>query len=200
MAAAITADIVNFSLLPLGTGKKLVTQISNIIQEYTFEFYRGDSLQIYCKDASAALDLVCKIRTTARNMNGIYDVRASIGIGKVNTPIKNIKTAGGEAFVLSGRAFDQLNAQNLQIISGDEKANISLQLISGFCDYLLKKMTSKQAEVVLKLLEGKTQTVAAESLMKSQSTINKHAKSANWNEIEKLLALYKKTIIQFKLT
>jgi len=200
MAAVITADIVNFSLLPLTKGKKLVTQISTILQDYTFEFYRGDSLQLYCKDASVALELVCKIRTVARKMNSVYDVRASIGIGKVNTPVKNIKTAGGEAFVLSGRTFEQLNVQNLQIISGDEKANISLQLISGFCDYILKKMTSKQAEVILKLLEGNTQTEVAEKLMKSQSTINKHARSADWNEIEKLLALYKQIIIQFKLT
>ncbi len=199
MAAVITADIVNFSLLPLGKGKNLVTQISTILKDYTFEFYRGDSLQVYCKDALVALDLVCKIRTTARNINAIHDIRASIGIGKVNTPIKNIKTASGEAFVLSGRAFDQLNDQHLQIISADEMANTSLHLISRFCDYLFKKMTSKQAEVILKLLEGKTQTETADKLMKSQSTINKHAKSAEWSEIENLLALYKETIIQFKM-
>ncbi len=200
VAAVITADIVNSTVPGTAMGKKLVTQLSAVLKNYAFEFYRGDSFQVYTKDPLAALKLSFQLRAAARKLSDIYDVRISIGIGNVAARVRSLRTANSEAFVLSGRMFDQLkDTQRLWIESADGKANIAFRVIAGFADYMLKRLTSKQAEVVAELLKKQTQTQVSKKLKRKQSTINKHAHSAGWPEIEKLLYEYQQVIIQFNL-
>jgi hypothetical protein len=201
VAAVITADIVNSTLLATQQEKKLVSQISAVLKDHKFEFYRGDSFQIYCKDASRAYELVLHIRTIARSFSMIHDVRTSIGIGKVKTPVRMLRTATSEAFILSGRAFDKLknNSERTQITSGNEKANTPLRIIAYYTDYLFTQLTPKQAAVVVVLLRGETQLQAAKKLKKAPATINQHAQSAGWLEMEKLVTAYKQVITQFNL-
>lgn len=200
VAAVITADIVNSTVPGTAMGKKLVRQLSAVLKDHTFEFYRGDSFQVYARDPAAALKLSFELRTTARKLSGIYDVRISIGIGKVTGTVQALRTANSEAFILSGRMFDQLkDTQYLWIQSAEEKANIAFRVIARFSDYLLKGLTPKQAEVVLELLKGQTQAGISRKLKKKQSTINKHAHSAGWPEIEQLLYEYDQVIAQFNL-
>src|SRR5690349_10745118 len=109
-SAVITADIVNSTLLPRKQEKKLFNALELILKPYKYEFYRGDSFQVYVKDPGKALKLLLQIRLAAKKIiNGSsalqYDVRASIGIGAIASPIRSLKTAAGEAFILSGRAF-----------------------------------------------------------------------------------------------
>lgn len=201
VAAVITADIVNSTASATAMGKKLVTQLSAVLKNHRFEFYRGDSFQVYTKDPLAALKLSFQLRATAKKLSGIYDVRISIGIGKVVTPVRTLRTANSEAFVLSGRMFDQLkDDQRLWIQSANANASIAFRVIANFSDYILKRLTSKQAEVVVELLKEQTQTQISKKLKREQSTINKHAHSAGWPELEKLLYDYEQVIIQFKLT
>lgn len=200
VAAVITADIVNSTLPVPKPGKKLVTQLSAVLKSYLFEFYRGDSFQVYVKDASAALKLAFQLRTAVRKLSAVYDVRISIGIGKVTGVVKLLRTANSEAFVLSGRTFDLLkDDQRLCIQSADEKANTALRVIGAFSDYLVKKLTAKQAEVVFELLKEQSQTAVANKLKITQSTVNKHAQSAGWMEMEKMLREYDTVITQFNL-
>ncbi|HRN56899.1 MAG TPA: hypothetical protein PLL71_10630 [Agriterribacter sp.] len=200
VGAVITADIVNSTVPGTAMGKKLVTQLSAVLKDHVFEFYRGDSFQVYTRDPLAALKLSFRLRAVAKKLSDIYDVRVSIGIGNVAARVRSLRTTNSEAFILSGRMFDQLkDTQRLRIGSADEKANIAFRVIAGFADYMLKRLTSKQAEVVLELLKGQTQTQISEKLKKKQSTINKHAHSAGWPEIEKLLYEYHQVIIQFNL-
>ncbi|HEX5026135.1 MAG TPA: hypothetical protein VFV68_12725 [Agriterribacter sp.] len=200
LAAVITADIVNSTLPAPRQGKNLVAQLSAVLKNYLFEFYRGDSFQVYIKDVSEALKLAFQLRTEARKLSTIYDVRISIGIGKVTAPVKVLRTANSEAFVLSGRMFDQLkDDQRLCIQSADESANTAFRVMGYFADYLVKRLTAKQAEVVFELLKEQSQTEVAKKLKRKQSTVNKHAQSAGWTEIEKILKEYNKVITQFKL-
>jgi hypothetical protein len=194
--AVITADIVNSTLLPPRMEKKLVEEITAVLADNKFEFYRGDSFQALIKDPAEALTLVLRSRTAARKISPIHDVRASIGIGNVQGGIRKLNMATDEAFVFSGRAFDTLAASDrkLVIFSKNKVANHGLQAISLFIDFLFRKLTEKQAEVLFVLLSDKTQLEVAKRLRKSQSTINKHAQAAGWHEIVQILDEYEELV------
>jgi hypothetical protein len=198
--AVITADIVNSTLLTREQEKKLLSQLTVVLQEYKYEFYRGDSFQVYLKNYQLALLVVLLSRATARAFSYSFDVRASIGIAQVEAPVRSLKTATGEAFILSGRAFDEMDMdERLKIQSADEQANIALRLIASYCDHLFRHMTPKQAAVLNELLKGRTQMEAAKKLHITQATLNQHAQAAGWNEIEKLLKEYQQTILKFNI-
>lgn len=196
-AAVITADIVNSTQLTRLAGKKLTDKLRSLLAPYKFGFYRGDSFQVYLKDPGNALIVVLRLRAAARTIGVICDIRASIGIGKVKPNFRKLSTATGEAFTLSGRAFDEISktGDRLIIRSSDQSVNLSLKIMGYFIDYIFKALTPKQAEVLLVLLAGNTQLEAARKLRKSQSTINKHAQSAGWNELVKLSAEFRGLVL-----
>jgi hypothetical protein len=200
LSAVITADIVNSTQLPKANYKKLLKNLELLFGEYQYEFFRGDSFQVFLKSPGEALAVLLKARTAAIRLSentSSSDIRASIGIGTVKLPVKSIQTAIGDVFVLSGRAFDKLEKEERLSIVSDERnkaVNIGLVVISQFIDYLFQRLTFKQAAVVYELLMNRTQTETALRLQKSQATINKHTQAAGWPELEKLLAEYKDLI------
>jgi hypothetical protein len=197
LSAVITADVVNYTGLPIKDQQKLMDALSQLAKPNKLEFYRGDSFQVYLKHPNEALRLLVKMRTAARSINAEFpmtDIRASIGIGEVNHPLKALGTASGEAFILSGRSFDNMfqTEQKLVIQSEQPQMQTTLRLIASFIDYLMNQLTSKQAEVVFELLNNQTQLEAAKKLKKSQATVNQHLQSAAWSEIEKLLGEFER--------
>lgn len=198
ISAVITADIVNSTQLSKADAKKLMKNLINILQLYKYEFFRGDSFQVYVKSPVEALWLLLQMRTCAMKLPSetsmpVADIKASIGIGNVKVPINFLKTATDEGFILSGRTFDRMNTyQRLAIVSSEKNntANIGLRVIAHFIDYLFQRLTTKQASVVFELLMKRNQTETARRLKKSQATIHKHTQSAGWPEIEKLLMEY----------
>lgn len=195
-SAVITADIVNSTLISVGLEKKFKEELANVLSLHKYEFYRGDSFQIFVKNPKQALQIVLQMRVTARKVSHINDIRTSIGIGKANPYLKKISTSTDEAFILSGRPFDELakSERRLIIHSPNSIINIGLNVISYFVDYLFKTITQKQSEVLFELLADNTQLKTAKKLKKSQSTINKHAQSAGWNEILNILTEYEKLV------
>ena len=203
LVAVITADIVNSTRLKKAEEKKLIADLCTLLKSYTFEFYRGDSFQAFIPDPAQALKVVLQTRTAARRLwtgsaSSITDVRASIGLGHMSTPVKDISTAKGEPFLLSGRSFDEMSksGKRLKIRSGSDVINLGLKVVADYADSLLSQLTSKQAAVVFELLMGHNQVEAAKRLKKSQPTINKHAQSARWSEINNLLEDYQLFINQ----
>lgn len=204
----ITADIVNSTILPKPAFNKLRKVIESLLESHKFEFYRGDSFQVYLKENEKALGLMLKLRLAAKRVTtdskSEIDVRAGIGIGRVNSPIRVLKTSTEEPFVLSGRSLDSLNSvtvlnERLIIISFDENANCVFRTVGRFIDYIFKDITAKQAAVIFEILMGHTQTDIAKKLKKSQVTINKQVHAAGWTEIERLLMDYENAINQFNL-
>jgi hypothetical protein len=200
--SVITADIVNSEP---SWAKELGIRLEQTI--YASQpaakvfFYRGDSFQSYLPDPFSTYRLALKLRTQAilfeKDRPEVKtDVRLSIGIGSVDLPVNQLATAEGEAFVLSGRSFDelQLKDRRLTIQSKDAKTNNSLQVISLFTDFLFQSLTIKQAEVLEHLLNHRTQTEIAKMLRKSQSTINRHVQSMGWKQLEGLINLYEQSI------
>lgn len=192
MVAVITADIVNSTKLTPAAERKLINKLKLVLTSYRFEFYRGDSFQVYLKDPALALAIICQARAAARIAGADCDIRASIGVGKVKSLPRKLSTAAGEAFTLSGRAFDEMKGTDSRLImqTSDKRLTPVLKIMGYFVDYIYKNLTPKQAEVILVLLEDNTQQGAARKLKKSQSTINKHAQAAGWNELAKLLKEY----------
>jgi len=199
--AVLTADIVHSTqLLPLQE-QKLVRRLRLVLLPYKFEFYRGDSFQVYVKDARLALETALLCRTVAISMamdtqNFTPDVRISIGIGKTKEPAGTLGTARGEAFVLSGRAFDKIakNSTKLIISTANELAGEGLQVVASYANAIFNGMTGKQANVIFELLKGSSQQTVAAKLKKSKSTISQHATAARWDEIKTLLRQYKNII------
>jgi hypothetical protein len=200
-AAVITADIVNSTKIAKADYKKLMKNLTGILQEHQHEFFRGDSFQVLIKSPNEALQVLLQARTAAMKLTEssmpIADIRASIGLGNVKLPVKSFQTASGDVFILSGRSFDKLAKEERLIIVCDEKnkaVNSGLKVISQFIDYLFQRLTFKQAAVVYELLMDRTQIDTAKKLKKSQATVHKHVQSAGWPEIEKLLTEYKHLI------
>ncbi len=195
--AVITADVVQFTGLGRELQQQLIGKIASLLSLFRFDFYRGDSFSVYLEKPGEGLRLTLRLRLIALNYRAPdpeirTDLRASIGIGKVDEPVESLRTATGEAFTISGRNLDRIlkSEQHLVLQSGNPSQNPVLRVIGSFMDYLLARLTAKQAEVIAVLLEGKTQVEAAEQLHKSQATISQHVQSSGWSEIEMLLEEY----------
>ena len=88
------------------------------------------------------------------------------------------------------------SGKRLKIQSANEGINLGLKIIADYADSLFSQLTSKQAAVVFELLMDHNQVETAKRLKKSQPTINKHAQSARWVEINNLLEDYQLFINQ----
>jgi len=201
--AVITADMVNSTALGTEAAAKLTNRLQQLIaaNNAKFLFYRGDSFQSYLVDPYPAYRLALLLRTEARlfelEMPEVKtDLKISIGVGNIDTPVLNISTAKGEAFLLSGRGLEMLEQSGKRMLIQSEKpvVNLALSSISLFTDYLFEKLTFKQAEVLQHLLQNRTQIETAKILNKSQSTINRHVQWEKRREEEELLELYKSAI------
>lgn len=203
MQAALTGDVVNSTKLTASQEKKLTTRLNRLFagEGYKIYFFRGDSFQAYAPDAKTALRLALLSRSAAMSLIQDQklpgaDVRISIGLGNVKKPVRTLKTAKGEAFILSGRKFDEMIKadQRLAIATANPLANEGLQVIAGYLNTLFGEMTEKQAAVVFELLKGEMQKTVARKLKKTKSTIHQHSISARWPAIEKILEQYENII------
>ena len=198
--AILTADIVNSTKITSPTEKKLLKVLQQLLATYKFEFYRGDSFQVYIKNPAEALRTALLCRTAAINIsqdeNFLNDVRISIGIGQVIPPIKILGNAKGQAFILSGRAFDEIvkTEKRLVISSSNALANEAFQIMSDYINAIFNGITGKQAQVIFELLQGQTQLSVASKLKKSKSTINQHVNAGRWLEVSRLLQQYENII------
>jgi hypothetical protein len=194
MQAVLTGDIVNSTKLSLVKEKALVKLLQQVLKPYKYEFYRGDSFQVLIKEAGSSLRiaLLCRAAAIGITENNKADVKVSIGLGEVEDRIKTLGSAKGEAFIISGRAFDELEKMNsrLMISTANTMTNLSLQIIADYINSIYSKMTSKQAKVIFELLKGGLQQDVVKRLKKSKSTISQHASSGRWPEIEKILNQY----------
>ena len=199
--AVLTGDIVNSTLLEPLQEKKLLKLLQHILSDHKQEFFRGDSFQAYIKESSQALRNALQCRTAAIGLQpdqspAVSDVRISIGIGQVESPVRTLATAKGEAFLLSGRALDAMDKTEgrLIIIIENKLTNYAFSVMSDYINSIYKQMTPKQAEVIFELLKGYSQQHVAEKLNRSKSTISQHVTAGRWDEIENILKKYQEIV------
>jgi hypothetical protein len=199
--AVMTGDIVNSSkLLPKQEQALFEKLMDAILKGHPYEFYRGDSFQAFIDKPARSLQLALACRALAISFSEqpvmSFDVRISIAIGKVTLPIGDLGTNKEAPFVLSGRRLDTLKEEGrrLAIVSGDRKADIAFDVMSNYIDSIFQKMTTRQSEVIVELLNGISQQQLAESLGKSKSTISELATAGKWPEIELLMQHFEELV------
>jgi hypothetical protein len=206
IGAVLTGDIVNSTKLLPEQETRLIDVLNQVLKAQTdlHEFYRGDSFQAYLSRPADALHVALVCRGMAIQIQGEkediprigFDIRISIGVGEVPEKIDSLGTTKSEAFLNSGRQFEELREreQNLAIISTEPMANVGFQVIADYLDSIFKSMTVRQADVIVHLLQGITQQQLAITQSKSKSTISELAAAGRWSEIERLLQQYEKLI------
>jgi hypothetical protein len=199
--AVLTGDIVNSTQLEKSVEKALLKAMHQVMEPYKFEFYRGDSFQVYMKEPHKALQVALLCRSIAISLGqnetvSSSDIRISIGIGRIEAPVRTLGAAKGEAFILSGRSFDEMQktATRLTISAENKTINTGMQVIADYINSIFKGMTAKQAEVIVELLKGQNQQKVTAILNKSKSTISQLVSAGRWTEIEKLLQQYETLI------
>jgi hypothetical protein len=197
--AVITGDIVNSTLLPSKSNMDLHKKLRGIFAKHPFEFFRGDSFQAYMDDPGKALKMAMQCRVSAialSNPASQFDVRLGIGIGAVDPPVEPLNIAKGEAFVLSGRALDEIahTRVRMKIAAGDAMAGEALAVIAQYADDIFSTMSVKQAAVIHFLLDGRPQLWIAEKLNKSKSTVHQLVVAAKWEKLSWLLDRYENII------
>jgi hypothetical protein len=205
--AIFTADIVNSSLLRATELDEVLAAINALIFPYAkkHEFYRGDSFHTLLNEPETGLELATLLRLCVRKMQPSrlkkpLDIRIAIGLGEIDTPIKKLSTATGEAFVLSGRELDKLSQteQCLSIVTKSNSANEAFQILSEYSDLLLANISYTQAEVLYLLLNGFTETLVAEQLRKTQPTINRIKKAGHYNALQANITHYRAMLKMLK--
>ncbi len=193
MYAVLTGDIVNSTQLNAEREKLLLDELRSIFAPYQYEFYRGDSFQVCLPDPRKAISVAMQCRATAITLSQEtpsvqHDVRISVGLGTVEEPVKELATAKGEAFLLSGRAFDTLdrNGGAIAIHINYPLVSLTLSVLSDYINSIFRHMTAKQAEVITLLLKGQNQQQVADKLNRSKSTISQHVSAGRWDELEKI--------------
>ena len=195
----VTGDIANSTSITADKRAELIERVSALIKSWVTkpecaEIFRGDSFQLLFNDVAEALKRSIQIRCWLKSYqdgaeNADLDARLSIGIGDVAYFGKSVLDADGEAFHLSGRAFDEIKTtQNYFLVSTtDPKLNEQLYIILNLANIIISQWTKNQAEVIFLLLEGKTQQEMADELKIAQSAVNNRIKLSRWKEIDKTM-------------
>ena len=193
--AVVTGDIINSKEIQDKTHLiKSLDELFRFIEAkyqfiYPFEMFRGDGLQGVLKNPRYTLRVTLLLKSglisksTDRQM---YDMRISSGIGVMEFAQKDVKTANGRAFELSGTELDKmkLSGKTLSVLTEIEKLNETLSLLNTFAEIVIQKWSKNSAEAVfLSLSTGFTQTEVAQRLNISQSAVQQRLAVANYEAI-----------------
>jgi hypothetical protein len=195
MNAAITADIVNSTLMDETSFPLLLKDLGHCFEHDKIEFYRGDSFQVFIKDAESALlkCIMSRLLAIQYSRQTKVDIRQSISIGVLKSGVIKLGSNMEELFVNSGRYFDkfQNSSRRLYISTGSQEKDFTYEIIAEYTDSLMDRLTARQAKVLYHLLTGKTQAETATLLKLTPATISDHVKAARYEELKSMLNKYK---------
>ncbi|MCX6279281.1 MAG: hypothetical protein NT004_14470 [Bacteroidetes bacterium] len=199
-ASYITADIANSTKLFSSEEMELLAEdIGQILTvgKCIFTFSRFDSFQAFHRDPLNSLEMVMQIRSAVRKFSPKKpDIRICLGLGQANPDVSDFTFLKDDLFVNTGREFDKM-ANNRQwfIIKLTETDDLYRQpgftSLGIFLDFLFRRLTYKQSQVLSDLLKGCPQTEIAKLQNKSLPTINKQVKALSWENFKIISKLYK---------
>ncbi|MDH6354530.1 hypothetical protein M2132_000858 [Dysgonomonas sp. PH5-45] len=185
----ITGDIVDSTrILEAGGREKLLATLKNTIADInadeklgkvTMEIYRGDSFQCIVEYPKSSLYIAILIRASliSHSEGDIrWDARMGIGVGKGEFIAEKVTESDGEAFRLSGQAFDNLGRNHrIAILTPDEDFNKELRVSTAFADDIMSGWTATQASVIYPFWLNPllSQKDIAEQINKSPQAVNK---------------------------
>ncbi|NJB71992.1 hypothetical protein GGR42_002483 [Saonia flava] len=194
MIAIITGDIIN-------SEKNIPQEWMPVLKGYfsklghgpkDWEIYRGDEFQIKTKPEKA-LAIAISIKALVKSLKGL-DVRMSIGFGNETYVGNSVSESNGTAYQRSGRFFDKLKKEKLNLIVAtgieelDKELNFVLRLALDFMD----NWSPVSAEIVAMVLNNPSisQTEMATILHIQQSAISQRQKRARLDLVLELLDYY----------
>lgn len=204
----ITGDLVNSTHIA-AVWRQTVTDVLKVcvadfkpLTDVKLEMYRGDSFQAIVDKPeytlAVAIALRAKLRASTPEESEIWDARLSIGIGEIPFESDNIATCDGEAFRLSGRAFDKIGKRRLCISTPWQDFNNNIDLLTRFADELISSWTVKQAIAVYhSILYPKKQKDMANDLNMTRQNFNHLWRSSKCQLILNYIEYYKSQIKKF---
>lgn len=210
MKGVITADLVDSTKIATAWRQTIVDALSACASELKtatnvkIEMFRGDSFQAVVDSAeyalTAAIALRAKLRAATPERAEMWDARLSLGIGEVSFESNNIVTSDGEAFRLSGHAFDSIGKRRLVISTPWPDFNDGIDLVTRFADEQISTWTARQAQVVYQaLLFPDIQQEMADALGFTRQNFNYHWNSAKGQLILDYIAYYKSLMAKYNL-
>lgn len=204
----ITGDLVNSTNIAAEWRQTVVDALNSCAADFApqtsvkIEMYRGDSFQAIVdkpeQTLTVAIALRAKLRASTPEKSEIWDARLSIGIGDISFESDNIVTSDGEAFRLSGRAFDNIGKRRLCISAPWTDFNDAIDLVTRFADEVISSWTARQAQVVYhSLLFPKLQKEMAEELGMTRQNFNYLWLSAKCQLILSYIECYKSLIVKY---
>jgi len=196
-ALVVTGDIKGFTKISPAEREQLIHALPDLFQSWVEEseharIFRGDSFQLLFKHPSEGLcrtlQLRCWFKKNTITDDIMLDARMALGIGKISYYGDTVLDSDGEAFHISGRAFDDMEeGEFIKIMTTDPLMNEQFNIICRLMDVIISGWTRSQAEVIFLALENKTQQQMADELNVVQSAINNRLKLAKWKEIERTI-------------
>lgn len=208
--AVLTGDIIESSKLKKNHRKKLpqiLEEIFTAADELSqtrsgpgFQIFRGDSFQGIFSVPEVSLDAALLIRAmlrtrSEREFGETMDCRVSVGIGNIDFLPSSGGEGDGEAFRLSGLHLDSFKKErSLGIVTSQPGVNSELQAECLLTEVIISKWTANQAEVIPKLIAGKTQLEIASELDIAQSSVSYRVRDAGWRGIDGFRKRYREII------
>ncbi len=198
MTGIITGDIINSRKIAnpnewLSILKAAFNKIGSTPK--TWEITRGDSFQIEIASVPEILKQALYIKAITKSMHGL-DVRMAIGIGTKSYDAAKISEANGDAFVNSGRLFDQLKKTTLAIKSPWQDVDKPINLCLELALLTIDRWTTNSAKTIALSMEnpGKTQLELGNIIQISQGRVSERQQRAGYEEIMKMEAYFRELI------
>jgi len=200
MIGVITGDIINSE--KFAQPDEWLTQLKALFgtigpEPGTWEIMRGDSFQVQIAQAETVLATALYIKATIKRNAGL-DARMAIGIGTKSYDAPKVSEANGEAFIHSGRLFDQLKKNTLAVKSPWQAFDSTINLCLELASLTMDKWTANSAEIMALSLEnpGKTQAELANMLGISQGRVSERQQRAGYDAIMKLETFFRESVQQ----
>lgn len=202
MKGVITADVVGSTQIKIEDRGTLPALLNELIREIAqcrpelklqVDIFRGDSFQVWVEKPECA-PLVALLLRAGLRMSALrageqqLDARISVGIGDVAYRDATVSQSDGEAFVLSGRGFDQLGKQQrLMVQTPSETVNEELRVETAFVDDIVSNWSALHSKIMYQaLLYETSQGELAEKNGTSQQNVRKRLEKAK----VKLIRMY----------
>jgi len=198
MIAILTGDIINSEHYKVSDWmsilKEYFSQLGSTPQ--VWEIYRGDEFQIKVA-AVDALEVAIAIKAKIKTIKGL-DVRMGIGLGEEDFVGASVSESNGTAYQFSGRIFEKLKDQklNLALASSSAKFDTTLNLILKLALDFMDDWSPVSAEIIAISLAhpDMPQQEIADQLGIQQSAVSQRQKRARLDLVQQVLTYYKATI------